>query len=156
MSVDPEDQFIEKIKSTLEKNGFPEKKVSLPLAKIQAVIDAKGLDLEMLLSRLTMFGIHSSISTEKIIFADSEITEETAPSAGGGMFDQLGGMGDMFKTLDLDSLKNMSKEELMSQVGKIMGDMSGDQKESMMDMYKNMSDEEKANIAGKAKDMGMM
>lgn len=157
MSVDPEDQFIEKIKSTLDKNGFPEKKVSLPLAKVQAAVEAKGLDLEMLLSRLTMFGYHSSIGTEKIIFSDSEIVEEAPSNNGpaGGIFDELGGMGDMFKTLDLDALKNMSQEELMGQVSNIMGSMSAEQQQSMMDMYQNMSDEEKANIMGKAKDMGL-
>ena len=36
MSVDPEDQFIDKIKSTLAASGFPDKKVSLPLDKVKS------------------------------------------------------------------------------------------------------------------------
>ena len=155
MSVDPEDQFIEFIKSTLEKNGFPEKKVSLPLTKVQSAAEGKGLDLDMILSRLKMGGVYSELTIEKVIFSDSE-KEETSgadnPFAGmGGM----GGLGDMLGGMDLSALQNMSQEELMGQVSSLMENMTPEQQQAMMDMYQNMSDEDRENIMNKGKDMGL-
>lgn len=155
MSVDPEDQFIDFIKSTLQKNGFPDKKVSLPLAKVQSAAESKGLDLDMILSRLKMGSIYSDITEDKIIFADSEAEE---PASDGNPFANMGGMGglgDMLGGLDLGSLQNMSQEELMGQVSNIMGNMTPEQQQAMMDMYQNMSDEDKENIMNKGKDMGL-
>ena len=151
MSIDPEDQFIDFIKQTIEKNGFPEKKVALPLAKVQSAAENKGLDLDMILSRLGMFGFHGNIVGDKIVFADhQQAMPQTSP------VDQLGGMSDMLGGLDLGALKNMSQEDLMGQVSDLMGNMTEEQQQNMMDMYQNMSPQEKEKIMGKAKDMGMM
>ena len=155
MSVDPEDQFIEFIKSTLEKNGYPDKKVSLPLAKVQSAAEAKGLDLDMILSRLKMGSIYSEMTAEKIIFSNTEAEE---PAAAGNPFasmGDMGGLGDMLGGLDIGSLQNMSQEEIMGQVSNLMGNMTPEQQASMMEMYQNMSDEDKENIMDKGKDMGL-
>lgn len=156
MPVDPEDQFIDFIKSTLEKNGFPEKKVSLPLTKVQSAAEGKGLDLDMILSRLKMGSIYSELTAEKIVFSDSE-PEEPTGDAGNPFANMagMGGLGDMLGGMDLGALKNMSQEELMGQVSSMMGNMTPEQQASMMDMYQNMSDEEKENIMNKGKDMGL-
>lgn len=151
MSIDPEDQFIDVIKQTVDKSGFPGKKVALPLAKVQSAAEKKGLDLEMVLSRLKMFGYHGAIVGEKIIFADQE-QEAEAPNP----MDRFGGMSDMLGGLDLEGLKNMSQEELMGQVSNLMGSMTEEQQQSMMNMYQNMSPEEKEKIISKGKDMGLM
>jgi len=156
MSVDPEDQFIEFIKSTLEKNGFPGKKVSLPLAKVQSAAEGKGLDLDMILSRLKMGSIYSEMTEEKIIFSDEEAPEPASDA--GNPFANLGGMGglgDMLGGLDLGALQNMSQEDLMGQVTNMMQNMTPEQQQSMMEMYQNMSDEDKENIMNKGKDMGL-
>ena len=156
MSVDPEDQFIEFVKSTLEKNGFPEKKVSLPLAKVQSAAEGKGLDLDMILSRLKMGNVFSEVTEDKIVFSDEEAPEPAADA--GNPFTNMGGMGglgDMLGGLDLGALQNMSQEELMGQVGKMMESMTPEQQQSMMEMYQNMSDEDKENIMNKGKDMGL-
>jgi hypothetical protein len=154
MSVDPEDQFIEKMKATLTKSGFPAKKVSLPLEKVKAAAESRKLDFEFILSRLGMMDFPSTIEGDKIIFAVQQ--EATANPFGnmGGLGD-MDGLGDMLGGLDLGSLKSMSQEELMGQVSKMMQEMSPDQQAGMMDMYKNMSEEEKANILNKAGDMGI-
>lgn len=155
MSVDPEDQFIDFIKSTLEKNGFPEKKVSLPLAKVQSAAEGKGLDLDMILSRLKMGNVYSEISGEKLLFSDTEFEE---PAGEGNPFANMGGMGglgDLLGGMDLGALQNMSQEDLMGQVSNIMQNMTPEQQQAMMDMYQNMSDEDKENIMNKGKDMGL-
>ena len=129
MSVDPEDQFIDFIKSTLEKNGYPDKKVSLPLAKVQAAAEGKGLDLDMILSRIKMGGIYSELTTEKIIFSDTEAEEESADAAGNPFANMggMGGLGDMLGGMDLGALQNMSQEELMGQVSSLMENMTPEQ-----------------------------
>ncbi len=155
MSVDPEDQFIDFIKSTLEKNGFPDKKVSLPLEKVKSAAEGKSLDLDMILSRLKMGSVYSEIAEDKIVFSDTEAEE---PAAEGNPFANMGGMGglgDMLGGMDLGALQNMSQEELMGQVTNMMQNMSPEQQQSMMEMYQNMSDEDKENIMNKGKDMGL-
>ena len=152
MSVDPEDQFIEKIKSTLEKNGFPQKKVSLPLEKVQAAAESRNLDLEFILSRLSMMEYPSSIEGDKILFA---VESEEQPQEQGNPFGAFGGMADMFGGMNMDNLKNMSQEDLMGQVANMVQNMTPEQQAGIMDMYNNMSDEEKSDIMNKAKDMGM-
>lgn len=157
MSVDPEDQFIDKIVSTVEANGYPEKKVSLPLAKVQGAAESRGLDLDMILSRLGMKGFYGSISGEKLIFTDAQEEESSTgsnPFANMGNIGGMGGMADMLGGMDLGALQNMSQEELMGQVGKIMESMTPEQQQGMMDMYQNMSDEDKEQILNKGKDMG--
>ena len=151
MSVDPEDQFIEKIKSTLESNGFPSKKVTLPLEKVKAAAENKNLDLEFILSRLGMMEYPSVIEGDKILFA----AEEEEPPAGDNPFANFAGMADMFGGLDMENLKNMSQEDLMGQVTNMVQNMTPEQQEGIMNMYQNMSDEDKANIMNKAKDMGL-
>jgi hypothetical protein len=154
MSVDPEDQFIDKIISTVEASGYPEKKVSLPFAKVQSAAESKGLDLEMILSRLGMKGFYGAVSGEKLIFSE---TPQEEPAAQTNPFANMGGgMGDMLGGLDLDSLKGMSQEELMGKVSNMMKEMSPDQQQGMMDMYQNMSEAEREEIMNKGKDMGIM
>ena len=155
MSFDPEDQFIDFIKSTLEKNGFPDKKVSLPLAKVKAAAEGKGLDLDMILSRLKMGSIFSELSEEKIVFSDSETEEEASSANPFANMGAMGGLGDMLGGLDLGALQNMSQEDLMGQVTNMMQNMTPEQQQAMMDMYQNMSDEDKENIMNKGKDMGL-
>ena len=147
MSVDPEDQFIEKIKSTLTANGFPGKKVSLPLEKVKSAAESRSLDLEFVLSRLGMMEFPSTIEGEKIIFA---VEQEEKPA--GSPFGSFGGMADMFGGMDMG---NMSQEDLMGQVANMVQNMTPEQQEGIMNMYNNMSDEEKADIMNKAKDMGL-
>lgn len=154
MSVDPEDQFIDKIVSTVEASGYPEKKVSLPRAKVQGAAESRGLDLDMILSRLGMKGYHGSISGEKLIFSNQQ---EDEASAGANPFANMGGMGgmaDMLGGMDLGALQNMSQEDLMGQVSNIMQNMTPEQQQGLMEMYQNMSDEDKEQIMNKGKDMG--
>lgn len=158
MSVDPEDQFIEFLKSTLEKNGYPEKKVSLPLAKVQSAAEGKGLELDMILSRLKMGSVYSELTAEKIIFSDTEAEEPQADTANpfASMPGGMDGLGDMLGGMDLGALQNMSQEELMGQVSNLMGNMTPEQQESMMEMYQNMPDKDKEDIMNKGKDMGLL
>jgi hypothetical protein len=151
MSVDPEDQFIDKIKSTLAANGFPEKKVTLPLEKVKAAAEKLNLDLEFVLSRLGMMDYPSTVEGDKILFA----VEQEEPAADSNPFGAMGGMADMFSGMDMDSMKGMSQEDLMGQVANMVQNMTPEQQEGIMNMYNNMSDDDKDDLMNKAKDMGV-
>lgn len=157
MSADPEDLFVEKIEKNLAKNGFPEKKVSLPLAKVEASARDNELDLEMILSRLSMTGVYSCIVEDKIYFAAESISAsdfsasvETPPSGMpdlSGMFS--GGMP------DLSSFAGKNPQQMQEQAMKIMEGMTPEQQEKLMQMWMNMPAEEKENLMDKVKGMGV-
>ena len=71
--------FIEKIVKTLEANGFPEKKVSLPTEKMYEAADNRELSFNQVLEKMRAeFEIQSEVGTEKIVFF-----KEKAPAPGG-------------------------------------------------------------------------
>ena len=155
MSVDPEDQFIETIQNTLAKNLFPEKKVRLPLAKMESAAESRGLDLDMILTRLEYDGIYGKIVGDKVVFSDEEIDEvEPAPNfnAGGSPFG--GGMPDAMKDMDFSQFQGGDKGDMFAKAQEMMNQMTPEQMQAMQDMVSNMSDEERANLMDQAKNMG--
>lgn len=61
-------QFIDKIIKTLEANGFPQKKVSLPTDKLFQMAEDKGISFNQVLEKLRTQGIEGEIGAEKTIF----------------------------------------------------------------------------------------
>lgn len=157
MAMDPEDRLLETIKKTLTANGFPEKKVSLPIAKLQAASDKLGLDLEMALTRLSYADIYYNISGDKITFADDEIEELASPFSASGEGQPSGspldGLAGMFGDIDPSDFKGLGKMGMMKKAAEMMKNMSPEQMESIQNMYQNMSPEEQKDIMSKAKDM---
>ena len=141
MSVDPEDLFVEKITANLERNGFPEKKVSLPLQKVEAAAAADELDLEMILSRLSMGGIYSCQFEGKIYFAAEAISAadfssapvEPAPGAGFDPSSLFGG-----SMPDLSAFAGKDPQEMQQQAMQMMNDMDPQQRQQLMEMWMNM------------------
>ena len=129
--------FINIIKKNLESNGFPAKKVALPLEKLYESADTKGLNLNNILETLRSEGIETENTVDKIIFRKE--VETTNP------------LGD----IDLEALKGLGPKELMAKYNEIMSKMSPEQMNSVKSMYDNMSPEEKEEIMKKGKDMGL-
>lgn len=159
MSVDPEDQFIETIQNTLAKNLFPEKKVRLPYAKMQSAAESRGLDLDMILTRLEYDGIYGKVVGDKVVFSDEEIDEvEPAPSAAGNPFGGAspfaGGMPDAMKDMDFSQFQGGDKGDMFAKAQEMMNQMTPEQMQAMQDMVSNMSDEERSNLMDQAKNMG--
>lgn len=129
--------FMDNILKTLESNGFPDKKVSLPTEKLYEAADNKELSLNTVLEEMRAAGTESEVTPEKIIFSKRPIE---SPLNG----------------FDPSKLKDMDQEELMQKAQEFMKSMTPDQMAEVKNMYDNMSQDEKDEIMKKGKDMGLL
>lgn len=111
----------EQIIKNLENNGFPQKKVSLPLEKMYEVADNKGENLNSILDELNAQGIAHTKTSDKIVFSSA------LPNMGPDAFKKAREMMDKMGPEEMQRLQeqiaNMSdeeKEKLMQQA-KAMG-----------------------------------
>ena len=125
--------FIQQIIKNLEANGFPAKKVSLPTEKMYEIADNKGLSLNTVIDAMkTEHQIIADIGDEKIVFQKETLEDSNSPFA------------------------NMDQAQMMAKAQEMMSQMDPAELKRMQDMFMNMSDEEKADIMQKGKDMGIV
>ena len=141
-------EFIVKIIDTLNKNGFPEKKVSLPLEKLYESAHAKGINFNRILEFLSeKEDIHHEKEGDRIIFSKG------APQPATGF---MPGM-DAFKNMDMgmlmqqaqEMMKQMSPEQI-AEAQNMVKNMSPDQVSKFQDMFSNMSPEQIRDLKEKA------
>ena len=140
--------FIVKIIETLKKNGFPAKRVSLPLEKMYEVAFNKGLNFNKVLEFLKEKNIDHEKTPEKIIFfekQESSSDNQFDPSKLFEMFNQNAGAG---------AGANMS--HLIEKAQEMIQTMPKDQVESMLKLFNNMPEDQKADIMKKARDLGLL
>ena len=114
-------EFIEQIKKNLTNNGFPMKKVSLPLEKMYEVADEKGLNFNAVLDELkNNHGINHTKEVEKIIFY---------PELPEGQGDWMTKAQEMMSKMDPEQLRKI-QEQIMN--------MSPEEKEKMMEQARKM------------------
>lgn len=119
-------EFIQHILNTLNTNGFPGKRVSLPTDKMFEVADSKGFSFNDVLQKLqTDHNIESKIGPEKIVFTPA------AP-------------------------KLMNKDDMMKQAQEMMAKMDPEELRKIQEMFNNMTPEQKEEVLKKGKDMGIM
>ena len=122
----------ELILKNLENNGFPAKKVSLPTEKMYEVADSRGVSLNTVLDELEAEqGIIADIGDDKIIF--SQQSEDSS-----------------------DPFSGMNQEQMMAKAQEMMSHMDPAELARMQQMFTSMSDQEKANLMQKGKDMGII
>lgn len=120
-------EFIEKILDTLSKNGFPEKRVSLPTDKMFEAADNRGFSFNRVLEEMkTLHNIDADVGADKIIFSQVIIKE------------------------------NLSQEDLMKQTQEMMSQMDPEELRKLQETFMNMSPEEKEDILKKGKDLGLL
>ncbi len=163
--MDPEDALIEKIQTNLSKNGFPEKTVSFPADKIKTIVEKDELELDMILSRLSMAGIYSQESGDKLLFAASpdafvpNANEEVpAGAAGDNIADMLGGMdgvGDMLGGIDPSMFAGKSKDDVIGMAQQMMSSMSDEDKAKMFEGFMKMPADQREKLMKQAGDMGL-
>ncbi|EQC49238.1 hypothetical protein M899_0805 [Bacteriovorax sp. BSW11_IV] len=125
------DEFIEKIMKTLEGHGFPSKKVSLPVEKMYEAADNRGLNFNKVLDQMKeIHQINADIQVEKIIFSKELAQQEQA-----GPF---------------------ANPDLMKQAQEMMGKMSTEELQQMQQMFQNMSEDEKAELMRKGRELGLI
>ena len=123
--------FMEKIKSNLDKNGFPEKAVSFPLESLYEKAHNAGANLNKVLELLFEEGVINEKTTEKIVFSKKSLIND----------DILEG----FKDLDMDDVRKKSE--------RMMKDMPPEQLEQAKKMFENMSEAERQNLMAEAMKM---
>jgi hypothetical protein len=119
--------FVENITKTLKKNGYPDKKVALPLERMYEVAHAKGLNFNKARDVLKEQGIDHEKTTEKVIFFP-----KTA------------------------SRPKMDFATMAAQAQEMMRNMSPEQLKAIQDMVANMTDEQKLEMMKQAKDLGIL
>ena len=140
--MDTKEQFIKQIEENLQGNGFPEKKVSLPLEKMYEIADSKGLSFNDVLREMKeKHGIESLLETERVIFSSTaqRDTEQKKPFS-----------------FNPEELKNMDQDELKDKAQSFMKSMSPEQMAEIQKTFANMSQEEKDEIMRKGKEMGLL
>jgi len=110
------DQIISNIKT----NGFPAKKVSLPLEKMYEVADTKEENLNTILEELKAQGIDHEKTADKIIF------KSALPNLGAEGFEKAQEM--------MNDMDPQEMQKLQDQVA----NMSEEEKEKLMEQAKAM------------------
>lgn len=110
----------DQILSNLKNNGFPAKKVSLPLERMYEVADNKGENLNTILEELKLEGIDHDKTVDKIIFKSAmpnldsdafakaqEMMKAMGPEEMKKLQDQVANMSDEDKAKLLEQAKAM-------------------------------------------------
>jgi len=143
-------KFVENIVHNLEKNGFPERRVALPLLRMYESADAKGVSFNKVLDELAARGIAHEKTPEKVIFVRAE--EPKAPS-GVGPFEGLD-LGAL-EGLDLGALQGLAPEQMMAAAAALMQRLGPEQLAAMQAAVENLSDEDKAQLVERARKLGL-
>ncbi len=121
-------EFIEKIIQNLNSNGFPAKRVSLPMEKMFEAADNKGFSFNKVMEVMKAdYNIDSQISGEKIIFSQAQV-----------------------------EAKAESKEDMIRQAQEMMAKMDPEELRKIQEMFNNMTPEQKEEIMKKGRDMGLL
>lgn len=119
--------FIDLILKNLKANGYPDKRVGLPVETMYEKADDRGLNFNQVLEVMKNdHQVGSYVETERVVFYS---LEQSAPK---------------------------NQEEMLKQAQEAMTNMSPEQLQQMQQMFMNMSEEEKAEIMRKGKEMGLI
>ena len=135
-------EFIVNILETLHKNGFPEKKVSLPLEKMYEIAHHKGLNFNKVLDFLREKSVDHEKTTEKLIFfpMESPKVDERADQSDDPSDFLLKGLSDAdlnfsdILTMGKELLEKMPKEQIQAGM-KMFSEMSPEQKNDLLKRF---------------------
>jgi hypothetical protein len=125
------DAFTANVRRTLERNGYPARRVALPLERMYEVAHEKGLNFNKALALLEGQGVAHEKTPEKVIFYPKP-DPAAAPASQPADFASM-----LAKAQEM--MKSMSPEEL----------------KELQDLVAGMSDEERREMLAKAKEMGI-
>lgn len=135
-------RFTENVQRNLEKNGFPERRVAFPIERLYESAYAKGLSFNRVLELLSERGIAHEKTPEKVVFF-------AQPPAGADAF------GPALDGVDLGALATMTPEQQMAAAAEMLRAMSPEQLATIRGMVESLSDEEKADLARRARELGL-
>jgi hypothetical protein len=160
-------EFIANLISNLNKNGFPEKKVALPLEKLYESAHNKGVNFNKVLAFLAAEkGIDHEKTSTKVIFFRRQTEATEAPAAGG--FPGLENFGNMEELIRLgqqmfgggnipDDIKSGDFDfaTISKKVTEMMATMSPDQIRNLQQMVASLPEDQKNELIRKARDLGI-
>jgi hypothetical protein len=123
--------FIDNLVRILEKNGYPQKRVALPLERLYESAYEKQLNFNKALELLLSRGIDHEKTAQKIIF----FPRESATA------------------VESDGAKDFGS--MMAQAMEMLNKLTPEQRSELEKMVMNMSEEEKGQMMRKAQDMGL-
>ncbi|MCP4297037.1 MAG: hypothetical protein GY786_15645 [Proteobacteria bacterium] len=121
---------------SIEKNGFPEKMVSLPFRAIFDSCKKHGLKLAEVLNALKEKEVFSDIGEEKILFYREKPDVELKGDGNSETGNPFGLPPEFMKTA-MDQMKNMNPEQLKELKEKVMN-MSSQDRSEMLNKAKTM------------------
>ena len=110
----------DQILANLKNNGFPAKKVSLPLEKMYEIADNKGENLNKILDELKLQGVEHEKTIDKIIF------KSAMPNLDGDAFQRA---QEMMSSMDPEELRKIQEQ---------VANMSDEDKQKLMEQAKAM------------------
>jgi hypothetical protein len=134
--------FVERVVQQLEKNGFPERRVSFPIERMYESAATKGLSFNKVLEALGERGIAHEKTPEKVVFFPGTEAPATADASA-------------FAGLDPSMLAGMSQEQLLAAAQSAMQHMSPEQVASLRAMVEGMTPEQQAEMMEQAKKLGL-
>jgi hypothetical protein len=165
-NTDKSGEFIANLLTNLAKNGFPKKKVALPLEKLYESAHNKNVNFNKVLTFLAEEkDIAHEKTSEKIIFfpkalepqpESKDINDETS---GLGNMEDLMKMGQqMFGNImnpDLLKSGDMSMASLAEKAKAMMASMTPEQLKNLQKVVNNIPEDKKKELMKKAKDLGI-
>jgi hypothetical protein len=142
--------FLASIERTLEKNGFPERRVALPLERMYEVAAEKGLNFNKALALLETKGIAHDKTPERVIFCRPEDRGAALNAADDPTTDSVGDPAD-----SPAAPPRVNPADLMARAQAMLASMSPEEMERMRAMIDGLSDEEKADLLARARAMGI-
>lgn len=152
MATETLQDFVQNIISNLKKNGFPEKRVALPLEKMYEIAYQKGLNFNKALACLDDLNIAHEKTTQKVIFFPKPSSQPARPPSAA---DQARSGINEAMTGNMTGNTTGTVSDMMAEAKRVVDAMSPDERQNLMTMFQNMSPEQQAEILKKAKEMGL-
>ena len=149
-------EFLDNIEKTLQKNGYPEKRVALPREKLAQAASEKGLEFDRVLNVLRETGVGHKIEGERVIFSSMNQIQDTVPSS---LEEKARSFAEVFKDIDpqeLAALQGMNKIKMLFKLRELSKKLGPEQIAKLQEFYAGLSDSEKVELAAKSKEMGMV
>jgi hypothetical protein len=142
------DAFVANLRRVLEKNGFPTRRVALPLERLYESAYERGLNFNKVLEHLAASGVAHEKTADRILFAVAEVAPASAADA-----DVAAGPFGAF----LDGFPGALPEGLdamMAMAAEMMKTMSPEQLAALQAQVASMSEDERAAMMDKARELG--
>lgn len=165
--TDKSGEFIANLINNLNKNGFPEKKVALPLETLYESAHNKGVNFNKVLTFLAEEkGIsHEKTSTKVIFFHEPSQEPASTDEQGLPGLEGLGNMEDLLKlgqqmfgdakTPEDIKSGDFSFAALSKKVSDLLSTMSPEQIRNLQKMVASLPDDQKQELIKKARDLGI-